>query len=131
MPQADQGRTIGVVFYGCKAPLNSKGLCARFLSLAIDQTGMTHLAGPWVEELTDTQNPHLNGISALVMIKESHLAIHTWPDDEIVRVLVDSCGEIRDAVGLIGWMAENLRASQYTIYCDSDGQEKIKKRLQD
>lgn len=42
-------------------------------------------------------NPY--GLSGVVVIKESHFAIHTWPEYHYAAVDLFSCGKMRHAVG--------------------------------
>jgi S-adenosylmethionine decarboxylase proenzyme len=42
--------------------------------------------------------PH--GISGLVFLAESHLSIHTWPEDKYVAVDFYACGEAEPRLGI-------------------------------
>lgn len=53
------------------------------------------------------------GVTAIVMIAESHLSIHTWPEHQYAAVDVFTCnGAIPDEVQ--SCIAETLKASQVT-----------------
>jgi S-adenosylmethionine decarboxylase proenzyme len=70
-------------------------------------------------------NPH--GISGVVVIAESHLAIHTWPEYGYSAVDIFTCGEEVDPWRACHYLKEKLRAgstSTVEIFrgaIDSDG----------
>jgi S-adenosylmethionine/arginine decarboxylase-like enzyme len=49
------------------------------------------------------------------MIQESHLAIHTWPEEAAVRVIIDSCVDF-DADKATKWLAEVVLATRARKY---------------
>jgi S-adenosylmethionine decarboxylase proenzyme len=53
-------------------------------------------------------NPH--GISGVVVIAESHLAIHTWPEYGYSAVDIFTCGEEVDPWRAYRYLKENLGA---------------------
>jgi len=56
-----------------------------------------------------------NGAITLVLIlAESHLSIHTWPEEDLVAVDLFSCGAI-DADRVISELAGLLRLDQVTV----------------
>ena len=56
------------------------------------------------------------GLSAVVLLSESHLAIHTWPESATAYATLTSCRELDDAtVQAIGsLLAEHLGAEAVT-----------------
>src|SRR5512139_478501 len=81
------GRQIVVEYYGC-APevLNNVALIKRSMRDAAIASGATV-----VQEAFHLFNPH--GVSGVVVIAESHLAIHTWPEYGYAAVDLFTCGE--------------------------------------
>jgi S-adenosylmethionine decarboxylase len=56
-----------------------------------------------------------NGAITLVLIlAESHLSVHTWPEEALVAIDLFSCGAI-DGEAVIGALVSNLRLSSVTI----------------
>ncbi|MCP4599188.1 MAG: hypothetical protein GY847_01400 [Proteobacteria bacterium] len=89
----DNGRTIKALCYGCedgsmlRSPEWIEGL-AWALCNAIQMTGITAESVQfWKNDGTPS------GVSAVLFIEESHIAIHTWPESASLRVVVDSCKE--------------------------------------
>jgi len=81
------GRQLLVEFYGCDSNgLNDKEMLRTALRDAAILAGATIVADVFHEF-----NPH--GISGVVVIAESHLAIHTWPEFGYAAVDLFTCGE--------------------------------------
>jgi len=58
-------------------------------------------------------NPH--GISGVVVIAESHLAIHTWPEYGYAAVDVFSCGDVLQPQVAADYLVEQLGASRASV----------------
>ena len=50
------------------------------------------------------------GISGVVIIAESHLSIHTWPEYAFAAVDVFTCGEVIEPARAVKPLAEKLKA---------------------
>jgi S-adenosylmethionine decarboxylase proenzyme len=80
------GHQLMVEYYGCLPDrLNDEELVRQALLDAARATGATV-----VGEVFHRFNPH--GISGVVVIAESHLAIHTWPEYGYAAVDLFTCG---------------------------------------
>ncbi len=56
-----------------------------------------------------------NGAITLVLIlAESHLSIHTWPEEDLVAIDLFSCGAI-DGRAVIGQLVRDLRLESVVI----------------
>ena len=55
------------------------------------------------------------GISGVVVIAESHLAIHTWPEYRYAAVDVFSCGETLQPQVAVDYLVEQLGASRASV----------------
>jgi spermidine synthase len=84
------GRHILVEFSNCNAQvLNDASIVEKAMTEAASMAGATvinstfHHFSPW-------------GISGVVVIQESHLAIHTWPEYKYAAVDLFTCGESVD-----------------------------------
>jgi S-adenosylmethionine decarboxylase len=50
------------------------------------------------------------GISGVVIIAESHLSIHTWPEFSFAAVDIFTCGEVIEPAKAVKPLAERLKA---------------------
>jgi S-adenosylmethionine decarboxylase len=55
------------------------------------------------------------GISGVVVIAESHLAIHTWPEYRYAAVDVFSCGDVLQPQTAANYLVEQLGASRASV----------------
>lgn len=53
------------------------------------------------------------GMSASVLLRESHAAIHTWPEGNFVTFELFTCGETVNALTAINYLAEQLKCIKY------------------
>ncbi len=58
-------------------------------------------------------SPH--GVTGIVVIAESHLAIHTWPEYDYAAVDVFTCGDREMCLKAIQYLEEAFEAEQSTI----------------
>jgi len=80
------GHQLMVEYYGCSPErLNDVDHIRRTMLDAAKATGATV-----VGEIFHEFNPH--GVSGVVVIAESHLAIHTWPEYGYAAVDLFTCG---------------------------------------
>lgn len=68
--------------------------------------------GTVVTELFHNFAPH--GVSGVVVITESHVAIHTWPEHCYAAIDIFSCGESLDHELIGRELCEMLKAKDYT-----------------
>jgi S-adenosylmethionine decarboxylase len=57
-------------------------------------------------------SPH--GVSGVVVIQESHLAIHTWPEYGYCAVDIFTCGELTDNGAALAVIKQGLQAGRHT-----------------
>ena len=80
------GRHVLIEFYGCPAEIIEQNkLIEQFMNEAADYSGATI-----VESCFHHFNPY--GVSGAVIISESHLTIHTWPEYGFASVDECTCG---------------------------------------
>ncbi len=65
-----------------------------------------------VEDVFHKFNPH--GISGVVVIAESHLAIHTWPEYGYAAVDLFTCGESVDPWDAFQYISDKLESNNKT-----------------
>ncbi len=98
------GRHLLTEFYGCdREILNDPDRIKRIM----EEAGITSGASI-VQSVFHLFNPH--GISGVVVIAESHLAIHTWPEYGYSAVDIFTCGEEVDPWRAHHYLKEKLKA---------------------
>ena len=58
---------------------------------------------------------HPQGVTALGLIAESHVAIHTWPEVGYAAIDVFTCGDRADAEKACEYLARALKSGRHTI----------------
>ena len=99
------GRHLLAEFYDCEADaLNDPGQIERLMNEAARLSGATV-----VQSVFHMFSPH--GVSGVVVVEESHLAVHTWPEHSYAAVDYFSCGEV-DCDAAVRYLAEHLAPSR-------------------
>lgn len=65
--------------------------------------------GTIVTDIFHTFSPH--GVSGIIVIAESHVAIHTWPEHGFAAVDIFSCGTKLNHAAIRDWISAAMRAS--------------------
>ena len=55
------------------------------------------------------------GVSGVLLIAESHVSVHTWPEDRFVSVDIFTCGEEMDAEVAIEVLTRGFGAAQVDV----------------
>lgn len=55
------------------------------------------------------------GVSGTVVIAESHINIHTWPEHDFAAVDLFTCGKDMEVAAACQYLTEALQAQQHTI----------------
>ena len=76
---------------------------------------MTKMTLPYVAKWLDKFAKGTPGISGVVMIAESHIAIHTFPDQDYVFIDVFSCRDF-DSQKAIKYLVDAFGAKKYEIH---------------
>ncbi|MEV6348992.1 S-adenosylmethionine decarboxylase [Actinoplanes sp. NPDC051851] len=76
------------------APLHDDQTLVTFMRELVERIGMTVIAGPLVA--TEDGPPEKAGKSAVVILAESHAAVHTYPHLREIFVDVFSCKPFRE-----------------------------------
>jgi S-adenosylmethionine decarboxylase proenzyme len=105
------GRHVLAEFYDCNSNvLNNPALIEQVMSEAAVACGATV-----VQTCFHRFNPF--GVSGVVVISESHLAIHTWPEYGYASVDLYTCGDKCDPLVACEYMREKLGAGDVR-YCE-------------
>ena len=102
------GRHILVEFYDCNPSLlNKADFIEKVMNEAADKAGATIVTSNFHHF-----NPH--GVSGVVIIAESHLTIHTWPEYGYAAVDLFTCGETVDPWIAFEHLKQTLECSHYS-----------------
>ena len=103
------GRHLVVEYTDCeKEKLDNIILLEEYLNEAVRQSGATI-----VKSVFHRYNPQ--GVSGVVVIAESHLSIHTWPEYGYAAVDFFTCGESVDPYKAHKYMMAMLGAHQAQV----------------
>lgn len=99
------GRHVIAEYYGCNAQhLDDIAKLSQLLVTAARRAGAT----PLKQEFHQFA-PH--GISGVIIIMESHLTIHTWPELKYAAVDFFTCGETTDPLRAHEYLSQELGAT--------------------
>jgi S-adenosylmethionine decarboxylase proenzyme len=105
-PYTPLARHTLLELHGCDATLlNAPSALKELLCEAVR---LGH--GTIVTDVFHTFSPH--GVSGVVVIAESHVAIHTWPERSYAAVDIFSCGTTLDHSVIRDHIRDGLRAGQ-------------------
>lgn len=106
---ASLGKHLVVEYYGCDPNvLDDVEVIREAMVKAAEISGATV-----VQDVFHRFNPY--GISGVVVIAESHLAIHTWPEYGFAAVDLFTCGDHVDPWKGFQYLKEVLKAKYYTV----------------
>ncbi len=95
-------------FHGCTADLNDPRLVMETLEQACQVAHATI-----VERSGHHFSPY--GVTAVVVIAESHLAVHTWPEYRYAAVDLFTCGTTVDTWKAFEYVKKALGASRVEV----------------
>ena len=100
------GRHILAEYYGCdKNILNDVELIEHYMREAVLKSGATI-----IDSTFHRFNPH--GVSGVVVIAESHMALHTWPEHSFAAVDFFTCGDRVDPWKAFNYISNKLKSSK-------------------
>lgn len=100
-----RGRHVIAELDGCDPGLLSDPLRVRkFMLEAADEAGATVLGD-------DVFEFHNGGVSAFVLLAESHISIHTWPEHGYAALDIFTCGRQTMPDQACSYLAEQLGAT--------------------
>ena len=113
------GRHILLELYDCPTHLLKQPAQARAFLLAAAEV----MQATVVSAHFHTFSPY--GVSGVVIIQESHLTIHTWPEYEYAAVDIFTCGEIDLDAG-VQHLVEAFEAANHQIQEIARGLDLVK-----
>jgi S-adenosylmethionine decarboxylase proenzyme len=109
MPTNALGRHLLGEFHGCdRELLNDPAHVRAELLAAVARSRATP-----IHDFVHTFTPH--GVTGLVVIAESHFAIHTWPEYGFAAVDLFTCGDTVDPWLAFEQLAKGLRATTSSV----------------
>lgn len=102
------GRHVLAELFGCRSELLNDREVIRNIMLTAAKKAGADVVGDFFHQFS----PH--GISGVVVISESHLAIHTWPEHGYAAVDVFTCGDTVDPWVACRYMVDNFQATNMT-----------------
>ena len=102
------GNQVAVDLYECETELNDIAFIREALKRAARAGKATIVA----------ENFHQfapQGVSGVLIIAESHIAVHTWPEFAYAAVDVFTCGTTVDAMSIKESLEKDLRAGRVTV----------------
>ena len=100
------GRHILLELFGCDpGALNDLEGLERAFIIAAEQSNATVLKTAFHKF-----NPH--GVSGVVIISESHLTVHTWPEHSYAAVDIFSCGDKMNVDRAIEFLKERFMSER-------------------
>tara|TARA_R100001510_G_C7548228_1_gene133036 strand:- start:14 stop:340 length:327 start_codon:yes stop_codon:yes gene_type:complete len=79
--------------YGCNFDvLNNENYLRNLIKLAAETTGATV-----IDTISKKFSPH--GVTALCLLSESHISIHTWPEKGAAAIDIFTCGDAEPKIG--------------------------------
>jgi len=107
---ADLGTQLVVELYECdSAVLNDGSQVEEILLEAVKRSGATI-----VNHCFHKFSPH--GVSGVVVISESHVAIHSWPEYGYCAVDVFTCGDQVDTSLMVELLKKGLKSKEVKAF---------------
>ncbi|OGR51261.1 MAG: S-adenosylmethionine decarboxylase proenzyme [Elusimicrobia bacterium RIFCSPLOWO2_02_FULL_39_32] len=102
------GRHLLVEYYSCNPKILMDVSRIEDLLVGAAKYAKAHI----VDVVFHTFNPH--GVSGVVVVEESHLAIHTWPEHKFASVDIYTCGDSIDPWQAYKYLLKGLKAKHST-----------------
>jgi S-adenosylmethionine decarboxylase len=104
------GKHIIAELYGVPKELISYEKTVRdIVEEVVDAAGLTKVGSVYKQF-----NPH--GVTGIVLIAESHVSIHTWPEYEMVNLDIFTCGDIKKTERAFELFLERFKPKEYRHY---------------
>jgi S-adenosylmethionine decarboxylase proenzyme len=116
------GRHLLVEYYNCDSKILTDIGCVEDIMVNAAKKAKARI----VDVVFHTFNPH--GISGVVVIQESHLAIHTWPEFAFASVDIFTCGKSINPWIAYKYILKELQAKHSTATEMKRGALKIDSR---
>ncbi|OYT58700.1 S-adenosylmethionine decarboxylase [Thermoplasmatales archaeon ex4484_30] len=104
------GRHIIAELYGVdKGLISVEEQVRKIMDKVVKEAGIET-----VGTLYNQFNPH--GVTGIVLISESHISIHTWPEYEMVNLDIFTCGDIKKSEIAFQSFIKHFKPKSYRHY---------------
>jgi len=98
-----------VELYECDAEIIKDVVCIKKIVMeAVNISG-----AEIIEPVFHNFNPH--GVSGVVVIAESHVSIHTWPEHRYCALDIFTCGDVIDNDKALSYLRKELQAQNIYV----------------
>lgn len=101
--------------------LKDKDLLTKMLNDIPPQMGMHNISEPLVVEVGPKNRKDPGGLSGFVIIAESHLSFHTFPERGFVTIDFYTCQDELDTVRLTTLLSEVFKLETFDSYIQKRG----------
>ncbi len=116
MKKISLGKQVLAEFYGCCVEtINNKDIIRDSMIEAAKVAKATIVADVFHEF-----NPH--GISGVVVIAESHIAIHSWPEHQCASIDIFTCSDDMDPLAAVEFLKTIFKAQKVEVKTIPRGQ---------
>ncbi|EKR62534.1 S-adenosylmethionine decarboxylase proenzyme [Leptospira weilii str. 2006001853] len=103
------GKHVIAEFYDCDYEIiNNHELVEDIMLKSVDLSGATT-----IKSVFHRFSPY--GVSGVVVVSESHFAIHTWPEYGYCAVDVFTCGDLIDNQAALDYLKEKLGSKNISV----------------
>ena len=103
------GKHVITELYGCNSEIiNNQELIEDIMLEAVELSGATI-----VKPVFHKFSPH--GVSGMVVVSESHFAIHTWPEYGYCALDIFTCGDLINNQIALDHLKSKLQASNISV----------------
>jgi S-adenosylmethionine decarboxylase len=109
MGMTSLGRHLLCEYHGCdREILDTPDRIRTVLLAAVNRSGATP-----IHDFVHSFTPH--GVTGIVVIAESHFAIHTWPEYGFAAVDLFTCGDTVDPYAAFEMLGSSLKAARHSM----------------
>jgi S-adenosylmethionine decarboxylase len=108
-PQVPVGTHCMLELYGCPVELLNNGEFIKQTLVDAAEIARSTL----LERITHQFHPQ--GVTALALLAESHISIHTWPENGYIAADVFTCGEHTTPVEACEFIARAFKSSKHLL----------------
>lgn len=117
------GQHVLLDLYNCHEDLKNSSFVEEALLEAADKAGATIVSHHFHKF-----SPH--GVSGVVIIQESHLTIHTWPEHQFASVDIYTCGTEMNFDAAVEYLKVKFASDKIVIKHFERGNQVIKQLIE-